>query len=419
MGAEGSGGLESAPKRILIANKYWRPAGGVENHAFAVKEALESMGHEVFPFAMSEPDTLPAPHGDLFPSSVDFRNEGFGNKLSALGRATLSIGARKDFKSFLDEVEPDAAYVLHVYHQLGMPILNVLSDRGIPTILSLHDYKISCPNYRLFSERTQRVCTRCLDSKYAYLTAPIKERCWDNSVGAGVALSAEALFTKAMGSYGKADVISVLNDLQEHSVRVSGVQRPIMRLPHPVAQLGDREKTDRKTFLYVGRLVPEKGIDDLIRAVAMTGHTLRIVGDGRSGEELSNLAEQMHADVEFVGSLDAAGVAREYAQAVALVVPSTWHEVSPLVVYEAIANDVPVIATAMGGMVDQLRDGRGYLVPPNDPDAIAAALNEVFGDQVAAQRVSGRARNHMRETQSPEQWVESLRALFQAVDVEI
>ena len=57
----------------------------------------------------------------------------------------------------------DAAHVVHGYHQLGTSFLRLLERRGIPTVLSLHDYKLGCPSYRLFDDRTQSICTKCLD----------------------------------------------------------------------------------------------------------------------------------------------------------------------------------------------------------------------------------------------------------------
>ena len=127
---------------------------------------------------MSEEDAEPSEYAHYFPSAVDFRVTRPHTAVRAVERATRSSETRRKLAALLDAERIDAAYVLHVYHQLGTVVLNDLADRGIPTVLSLHDYKIGCPNYRLFSERTGRICTRCLAGKGAAIWGPVVEGCW-------------------------------------------------------------------------------------------------------------------------------------------------------------------------------------------------------------------------------------------------
>ena len=404
--------------RILLVNKYWRHAGGVEVHALEVKEWLEGLGHEVIPFAMKEPDTFESEYGEAFPPEVDFRGEGARGAWQGLSRAVLSFDSRGALRAVVDDAQPDAAYVLHTYHQLGTVLLNELEQLGIPTVLSLHDYKIACPNYRLFSEATGKICTRCLDSTTAMAYAPASERCWNGSAAAGVALSVEALATRIRRSYQKPGVVAVLNDLQRRSAIHAGVDpERIVRVPHPVdlefVPPGRRDGG----FLYVGRLVPEKGVDVLIRAVAHAGVPLTIAGDGRQRADLESLAGELGAGVDFMGSVNRSRVRDLMLSARALVVPSTWHEVSPLVVYEAIGVDLPVIASAVGGMIDQLGDGRGYLVPAGDHLALSDVLRAVSSDPEAAQSRSREAREYARENWSRGAWDSNMKGLFSQVGV--
>jgi glycosyltransferase involved in cell wall biosynthesis len=406
--------------RILLVTKFWRAAGGVEAHAFAVKDALESMGHEVVPYAMAEPDTLPSPAAPYFPTAVDFRGGALGDRVRSVTRAAFATGARKPFGRLLDDQRFDAAYVVHIYHQLGMPLLNVLRSAGVPTVLSLHDYKMICPNYRLFSERTGQICTRCYDNPRASAWAPVQEGCWGGSRSAGVALAVEAAAVRAQRSYHQPHVITTLNSLQEEALRRSGVDVPVRRLPHPVSLGDERPSEQRDHFLYVGRLVPEKGLGRLIPGVAAAGVSLRVVGDGRSRPELEALVRSSGASVEFVGSREPDQVRAEMREAIALVVPSVWHEVSPLVVYEAFSEDLPVVGTSVGGMVDQLDGGRGVLVPVDaPPDEWAGVLRRLADDQAWAQSLSARARAHVAAHQTPEQWRQGLVEVFRTAGVEL
>lgn len=406
--------------KILLVNKYWRPAGGVEEHAFVVRDWLEAIGHEVIPFAMNESDTLPTDYREYFPSEVDFRGAGWRERLRGIERATISSESRKTLGALLRDHRVDAAYVLHTYHQLGTAILNTLASAGVPTVLSLHDYKITCPNYRLFDEKSGDICTRCLDSRFGYLVEPIRTGCWGGSRSAGVALAVEALFTRVRKSYQRPDVVTILNSLQRQAADHAGVDpAKVLEVPHPVELASPRAPGDRLQFAYVGRLVPEKGVDVLIEAAAISGTSVVIAGDGRSRADLVELVARLGADVTFVGQLDRAATLKLMRESIALVVPSTWHEVSPLVVYEAIANDVPVIATAVGGMVDQLDGGRGYLIPPADKAMLAQTLLAVASDQRQAQERSQLARDYAARTWSPESWEANMRRAFSMAGVNL
>lgn len=404
--------------RVLVANKYWRDVGGVEAHVSEVVSWLEAAGHEVVPFAMREEEagTSNLAH---FPSEVPFRTSGLRPALRTMERAVISSETRSSLARLLDERPVDAAYVVHVYHQLGMVMLDDLAARGVPTVLSLHDYKIACPNYRFFSERTGKICTTCLDHRSGLLWAPATERCWGNNALAGVALTAEAAATRLRGSYRKPGAVAVLNSLQERSAVAAGVEPSrIHRIAHPVSLGPPRPTGDRGHVLYVGRLVPEKGVDVLLKASAESGVPVTVVGTGRSEAELRRLAEQLSAPATFLGSVPRASVAGLMIDAAAVVVPSVWHEVSPLVVYEAMAMDVPVIGTRVGGVADQLAEGRGLLVEAGNVEELASALRLAVTEGATLQAVSSTAREFVRTNLTPAHWAAAMNTAFVSAGAE-
>ena len=135
-------------------------------------------------------------------------------------------------------------------------------------------------------------------------------------------------------------------------------------------------------FAY-GRLVPQKGFSNLLRAwrlVNAQGAKLLIAGDGPDRQLLLDLVEQLEIQnsVEFLGRLNRQEVGHYLRHACAFVLPSI-HEPFGLVILEAMAARVPVIATKVGGVPEFVEDGRtGTLVESGDTDGLAAAMQRHF-----------------------------------------
>jgi glycosyltransferase involved in cell wall biosynthesis len=135
----------------------------------------------------------------------------------------------------------------------------------------------------------------------------------------------------------------------------------------------------QNTFVYVGRLAPEKGVRHLIEAwgtAALGGWTLRIIGDGPERTVLEAMARGL-GSVEFDGWLERPAVADAMARGRFLVVPSLWYETYALGVTEAQSLGTPAIAPEHGPFVERIRHGdSGLLYRPGDVGALAAALTD-------------------------------------------
>lgn len=368
--------------RILLVNKYWRRQGGVEEYCFMLKKVLEDLGHEVVPFAQLENETLPTPWSQYFVTPVDPTASGLNERLRTARRAVLGDETRRAVSRLLDDVQIDAAHVVHTYHQLGPMFMRELAAREIPTLLSIHDYKLCCPSYRLFNDTTEKLCTICLDDPKRRLSAPATTRCWRGSRAGGALLAAEAAAVRLARPYHAASQVLVSNELMKRCALSAGIRADALHtVPNfwPAADSPPSE-TDARHVLFVGRLVVEKGVDVALRAAARSGVTLRIVGDGPLRSDLERLARELDAPAEFVGPLWGDEVEKEMRSASALVVPSVWHEVSPLVIYQAMTLGVPVIASNVGGIPDLIGQGRGTLVPGGDVEALAARLSDLLSD---------------------------------------
>ena len=159
-------------------------------------------------------------------------------------------------------------------------------------------------------------------------------------------------------------------------------------------------------LLFLGRLVAEKGIFELIDAMhalrddpSLSGATLTVAGSGPASEELARRVERLglEARVRLVGPVQGATKSELLRESDVLVLPS-YHEGLPYSVLEALASGLPVIATRVGGIPDLVTDGvHGFLVEPRSVEDLARAVRTIARDAALRERMSARcvaAREH-------------------------
>jgi colanic acid/amylovoran biosynthesis glycosyltransferase len=146
--------------------------------------------------------------------------------------------------------------------------------------------------------------------------------------------------------------------------------------------------------LYVGRLSHEKGPDVFATAMERLPRTYRavVVGDGPMRSRLETYAADHGLAIDFRGHLEHAQVYALMRRASVLVAPSR-SEAQGVAIVEALASGTPVIASAVGGIPEVLSEGEnGWLVPPDDPGALAATMLRALGDDLALHRMRVAAR---------------------------
>ena len=151
--------------------------------------------------------------------------------------------------------------------------------------------------------------------------------------------------------------------------------------------------------LFVGRLSDEKGIDVLLRGWQTIGARLplRIAGDGPMQGRVERDAANLDG-VTLLGSIPAAAVAREMADATAVIVPSTSYETFCLVAVEAFSVGTPVIASRLGALSEVVSHGKtGFLFEPNSEEGLVEAV-ETLMDQPGGAEPMRRAARREYET---------------------
>lgn len=167
---------------------------------------------------------------------------------------------------------------------------------------------------------------------------------------------------------------------------------------------GIRDNLRPASILYVGRLVRRKGVHTLLEAlqllrVRVPGVHLTIVGEGPERNQLEKTTQELGLPVHFLGKRNSAEIRELLRTSAVLCAPSTTAggevpEALGLVVLEAQAMSVPVVATRNGGIPEAMEDGQtGLLVDEDSPAALADALTKLLGNQPMNRTFGERARS--------------------------
>jgi glycosyltransferase involved in cell wall biosynthesis len=167
---------------------------------------------------------------------------------------------------------------------------------------------------------------------------------------------------------------------------------------------------------WVGRMTSEKGLDVFIDSLSRASDlsvSACIIGDGpdRAAQEQRTIASGAASRIRWMGMLREAG---RYFQAFDALVLSSRTEGVPMVMLEAIAVNVPVIATAVGGIPDVVSAKEAVLVPAERPDLLASAIRSVANDRAAATERAHSARARLEKEFAEEPWLARYDAVYQS-----
>jgi glycosyltransferase involved in cell wall biosynthesis len=369
---------------------------------------LEEKGHEVVHFAMKHPENLPSPHSEYFTSEIDFpglMEDGSPQAAwKVLTKAIFNREARENIARLAEAEKPDITHFHNIHGHLTTSIIAPLVERCIPIVWTCHDYQLVCPSISFLSHG--EICERCLPTKY--WNAPL-QRCKKGSLAASFAAMATSVWDRMTGVPRKVDrFIAPSRFLAEKLTRGGISASRIVSIPNFTSLDGPVEIPEGDYFVYFGRLLPEKGIDILIRAAGnVEGARCLIVGEGPEEAALKLAAEEFGSGrVEFTGYLGGDDFRRTVAGARFVVLPSCWYENLPFTVMEAMAAGKAVIATDIGGIPEMVDDGEtGLLFPLGDETALRDCLAKLDSDpelrntmgrrgREKAERLYGRERHY-------------------------
>lgn len=379
-------GIGGDPLEVIVINDRAAVRGGCDRVALSEAAGLARRGHRVTLIAGSE-----EPESELLAAGVEVRLTGQRSTLEEPNRARAAAQgiwnrpAQRLVSQVLAACDRRRALVhVHGFVKVLSPsTVRAAIESGLPTLVTLHDYFLACPNGGFFDYRRARVCH----------LRPMSARC--------VATDCDArAYTHKLWRVGRAAVQQHFGHLPAGFHRLIapsalaaevmrahlGAAAPIEILPNPVSVIcrPPAEVARHQAFVLVGRLQRDKG--GVVFAQAARKASVPAVFVGAGDQEAA--IRRANPDAELTGWLDPARAAAVVRGARAGVSPSLVYETQGLAALEAAAEGVPSVVSDVSAAREAVADGiSGLWFAAGDADHLAEQLSRLSREPELAARM--------------------------------
>jgi glycosyltransferase involved in cell wall biosynthesis len=345
--------------KILFVHNGYQQQGGEDVVFQLERDLLRAAGHEVIEYRRS---------------NDEIKSYSMVRRIGLLGRTVWASDSHRDLTNLLRQHRPAIVHVHNAFPLISPSIFWACRNENVPVIQTLHNYRLLCPGGNFF--RAGRPCEDCITGNFWQGAV---HGCYRNSRSetAAVALMlsvhhANKTWTEMVDCY-----IVLTTFSRSRYLKAGFPENKVQVKPNFVDPDPGVRAAKGSYALFAGRLDREKGVPTLLKAWLRLpqSHTLRIVGNGVCRPEAEAFAK-LHPNVELLDWLAHNQVFDQIKGARFLVFPSEWYENLPLIIIEAFACGVPVIASALGAMQEVVEHGRtGLLFRPGDADDLARTIS--------------------------------------------
>lgn len=379
--------------RVLLVHNYYQQPGG-EDQIFAAESVmLEKHGHRVFRYTV---------HNDRIK----------GMNFLTLARFTLwNKTIARELRETIRKVRPDVIHFHNTFPLISPAAYYAARAEGIPVVQTLNNYRLLCPNALFF--RDGRVCEDCMGK---FVPWPgVLHACYRESRAATGVTVAMLLVHRALRTWNlMVDVyIAAMTEFVRQKFIQGGIpEAKIVVKPNFVDPDPGTVNGQGGYALFVGRLSGEKGVETLLQACRdLAGLPLKLIGDGPLLNKAISLSPK---SVEVLGRKKHGEILNQMANALFLVMPSKWYEGFPMVIVEAMACGLPVVASRLGAMAEIIEDGRtGLLFEAGNVEDLANKVRWLFEHPEKAETMGRNARAEYEAKYTPERNYQMLMRIYE------
>jgi glycosyltransferase involved in cell wall biosynthesis len=377
--------------KILLVHNRYLVRGGEDAVVDQERELLRSRGHEV---------------------SVYFKDN---HAVASMGDVRLAANtvwsgmAYAQLHRLMGQLRPDIVHVHNTLPLISPAVYYAAHRQGIPVVQTLHNYRLLCANGLLM--RDGATCEDCVGRAIPW--PAVRHACYRGSRAATLAVATSLVVHRAVGTFRRqVGRYIALCQFARQKLLATGLpaDRVVVKPNFTPDRHADADWSDpRSGALFVGRFSTEKGVGVLMQAWASLDVDLQVIGPGADADE----RRAAPASVRFRGMVDDAELAHAMRHAAFAVMPSLVYEGFPMVIAEAFAAGLPVIASRLGALAELIEDGvTGLHFNANDPADLAAKVRWAHAHPQAMRQMGLRARAMYLRCYTPQANYERLMEIY-------
>ena len=348
---------------ILIVHNRYRRRGGEETVVDNEAKLLSEHGHNVYLYVR---DNTELDKFNIF------------QKLLLPFASIYSLRTVREIKSIIKKNKIDVVHVHNTVALISPSVYGVAKSCGAKVVQTLHNFRFLCPNGIFF--RDNHICEDCL---HGHKFLAVKRGCYRNSKVQTLLLVISQTINRLLGNFKKIDKIISLTkfNAQKHSDffdKTKIVVKPNFTVSSDIEILS---ASDRKGFIFVGRVEAYKGIFELIDFfIRHPQYELTVAGVGSDYQAVIDTVRKANvSNISFVGQVDADTVKKLLVRSRALIMPSKWYEGFPMTIAEALGMHTPVVGSNIGNVGSLAAESVGTF-DVSDIDSLEVHLSQLSDD---------------------------------------
>jgi len=411
--------------KILQINKFFFLKGGSERHFFDLSELLSVKGHQVSIWSTKHPLNFSFSGQEGFAKFIDFsKKEYFLKEIKKLKNIFWNKEAQKKLEKIIKYKKPDIAHLHNIFSHFSPSIIFAIKKYNIPIVLTLHDYKFFCPNYKFFSNND--ICFDCLENKN--YKSCIYKKCIKNSYIKSFAGYLEGKWHKDFLKIAeKIDIFFAPSlFIKKKAIEWGIPKEKIVHIPNFITENYINKKLENKKqsnyFLYFGRLSKEKGIELLIKSFLNISNDfprweLKIAGDGPEKENLEKIAKN-NKQIKFLGKMNSKELNKIISKAYLTIVPSLWPENFPYSILESNILATPVLASKTGGLTELIKHEKtGLLFKLGDKDDLENKIIWSIRNPKKIKQIRELAQKEVSDKYSSEKYYKKIIKIYERIKI--
>ena len=375
--------------RILIIHNRYGKFSGEESVIEAEKLLFEENGHDVRLYCRSSEEI-----------------SGIWSKVNAFFSGFYNYRSSSEIKNLLLTFKPEIVHIHNLYPFISPAILNVINRYNIPIAMTVHNYRLICPNGLLFTQGT--ICQKCENGREWNC---ILNNC-EGSIAKSSGYALRNIYARKRKLYSSnISRFICLTEFQKKKLIQNGFnEKKLVVLPNfldPNIQK-DKEKKINKYIAFSGRINSQKGFDliikamNLIRTESKSNNSLPLLAAGHIDLRFIDKFK-IPKNIELLGQLSKDKMENFYKNAQFIVFASQSYEGFPIVFLEAMKHKLPVIAPRLGAYPEIIEDRvNGLLFDSGDFKDLAKKIEILSADKNLCNQFGENGYNRLKEKYSSE-----------------